>query len=211
MPSSAAKPPKPAKAPKAAKPNRIKQLGQAYKITKQADPQIGLILLGTFVFSAAVGFALFWLLPPAWLVFDIISGLLVGVLGGGSYWSHYLIELVPVSAIGAGVLIGRLRPRARGLVLAAAVAAALASTVIATERVAALQPRSGDMRVAAWIRGHDRPGDSFYALYARADLNEAVGLRTPYPYSWSLMARARADARSPSTPEVGAHPTTPRV
>ena len=81
MPSSAAKPAKPPKAAKPPKQNRFKQLGQAYRITKQGDPKIGWILLGTFVFSAAVGFALFWLLPPAWLVFDIISGLLIGLLG----------------------------------------------------------------------------------------------------------------------------------
>jgi MFS superfamily sulfate permease-like transporter len=69
MPSSAAK-----------KPGRISQLLQAYRITKKADPKIGLILLGTFVFFAAVGFALFWLIPPSWLVFDIIGALLVGLL-----------------------------------------------------------------------------------------------------------------------------------
>ena len=87
MPSSPAKPPKPGKAAKPAKPakpakqSRIKQLGQAYRITKQGDPKIGWILLATFVFSAAVGYALFWLLPPSWLVFDIISALMIGVLG----------------------------------------------------------------------------------------------------------------------------------
>lgn len=87
MPSSAAKsakpakPAKPGKAPKPPKKGRIRQLGQAYKITKQGDPKIGWILLGTFLFSTAVGIALFWLLPPSWLIFDILSGLLIGVLG----------------------------------------------------------------------------------------------------------------------------------
>jgi hypothetical protein len=84
MASSAAKPAKPGKTGKQGKPpkkGRIKQLIQAYKITKQGDPKVGWILLGTFLFSAAVGIALFWLIPPAWLVFDIISGLLIGVLG----------------------------------------------------------------------------------------------------------------------------------
>ena len=66
---------------KADKPSRITQLRQAYRITKQADPKIGWILLGTFVFSAAVGFALFWLVPPGWLILDVVSGLLVGLLG----------------------------------------------------------------------------------------------------------------------------------
>jgi hypothetical protein len=65
---------------KSGKQGRIKQLRQAYVVTKQADPKIGLILLVTFVFAAAVGFALFWLLPPAWLILDIITGLMVGLL-----------------------------------------------------------------------------------------------------------------------------------
>ena len=66
---------------KSGKQGRIKQLRQAYVVTKQADPKIGLILLVTFVFAAAVGVALFWLLPPGWLVLDIVSGLFVGLLG----------------------------------------------------------------------------------------------------------------------------------
>ena len=66
--------------PKAAKTSRISQLRQAYKITKQGDPKIGLILLGTFVFGAAVGIALFWLIPPSWPVLDVVTGLMVGVL-----------------------------------------------------------------------------------------------------------------------------------
>jgi len=66
---------------KSGKPGRIKQMIQAYRVTKQGDPRIGLILLGTFVFSAAVGTALFSLIPPSFLVFDIITGVLVGLLG----------------------------------------------------------------------------------------------------------------------------------
>jgi hypothetical protein len=64
-----------------AKMGRIGQLKQAYRVTKQGDPRIGLILLGVFVFSFAVGFALFWLLPPGWLIVDLVSALLVGILG----------------------------------------------------------------------------------------------------------------------------------
>lgn len=69
------------KPPKAKKQGRLRQLRQAYKITKQADPHLGWILLGVFLFSFAVGLALFLLLPPGWLVLDVVSGLMVGVLG----------------------------------------------------------------------------------------------------------------------------------
>ena len=62
------------------KPGRIKQLRQAYQVTKKGDPKIGWILLGTFVFGALVGTALFILIPPSWLAFDILSGALIGIL-----------------------------------------------------------------------------------------------------------------------------------
>ncbi len=77
MPSTAAKS---GDSPTAKKSGRLGQLRQAYQLTKQGDPKIGLILLGTFVFFALVGYALFWLLPPDFLVFDIIGAVLIGLL-----------------------------------------------------------------------------------------------------------------------------------
>ncbi len=62
------------------KPGRIKQLRQAYQVTKKGDPRIGLVLLGTFLFAAVVGTALMFLIPPTWLPFDILTGVLIGVL-----------------------------------------------------------------------------------------------------------------------------------
>jgi hypothetical protein len=70
-----------AKKPKSAKPGRLSQIRQAYKVTKQGDPRIGLILLGVFLLSFAVGLAIFWLLPPGWLIADVFSAFLVGILG----------------------------------------------------------------------------------------------------------------------------------
>ena len=66
--------------PSSGKPSRISQLKQAYRVTKQGDPKIGLILLAVFLFGTAVGVALFWLIPPGWLILDIISGIMVGIL-----------------------------------------------------------------------------------------------------------------------------------
>jgi MFS superfamily sulfate permease-like transporter len=66
--------------PSSGKPSRISQLKQAYRVTKQGDPKIGLILLAVFLFGTAVGVALFWLIPPGWLVLDVLTGVMVGVL-----------------------------------------------------------------------------------------------------------------------------------
>ncbi len=64
--------------------NRRQQLAATYRMTKQTDPRIGLWLLGAFVVSALVGFALFWVLPgggTVGLVLAVIGGVLLGVLG----------------------------------------------------------------------------------------------------------------------------------
>ena len=65
---------------KSGKPGRLKQLRQAYTLTKQGDSRIGLYLLLAFLGGAAVGYALFWLIPPPWLVADIALAVMVGVL-----------------------------------------------------------------------------------------------------------------------------------
>lgn len=65
---------------KSGKQGRISQLIQAYRLTRDGDPKIGLILLGTFLGSAVVAFVVLWLVPPHWLVFDIVTALLIGVL-----------------------------------------------------------------------------------------------------------------------------------
>ena len=63
------------------KPGRIKQIRQSYTMTKQSDPRIGLILLGTFVIVGLFGFALMLLFFRGSLVFPIVFGVLLGLLG----------------------------------------------------------------------------------------------------------------------------------
>ncbi len=62
------------------KPGRASQMRQVYKLTKQADPHIGLILLGTFLAGTLVAFLLLSLIPPGWFVLDLITSLLVGLI-----------------------------------------------------------------------------------------------------------------------------------
>jgi len=61
-------------------PGRTAQLRQAYKLTKEVDRKIGWILLATFVAAAAVAYALLFLIPPDWVVADIILAVMIGVL-----------------------------------------------------------------------------------------------------------------------------------
>ena len=62
-----------------AKQGRIKQIAASYRMTKQSDPKIGLILLGVFVVAAALGYLLFFFLPGGWIL-DVITAVMVGLL-----------------------------------------------------------------------------------------------------------------------------------
>jgi hypothetical protein len=61
------------------KQGRLKQIAASYRMTKEVDPKIGLILLGVFLVAAVIGFGLFWLLPGGWIL-DLIGAVMIGVL-----------------------------------------------------------------------------------------------------------------------------------
>src|SRR4051794_23387351 len=119
----------------------------------------------------------------AWL-----AGALIGVLGGGSYWPHYLIQLVPVTCVGVALL------RPPRVLLAAFAAISVAATLGGLGYDHPHPPYRSTRAVARYVRTHARPGDTQYVLYARANLLHYVGLPSPYPYHWSLMVRARPGA-----------------
>jgi len=119
----------------------------------------------------------------AWL-----AGALLGVLGGGSYWPHYLIELVPVTCVGVALL------RPPRVLLAAFAAISVAATLGGIGYDHAQPPYRSTRAVARYVRTHARPGDTQYVLYARANLLHYAGLPSPYPYHWSLMVRAKPGA-----------------
>jgi hypothetical protein len=127
----------------------------------------------------------------AWLV-----GATVGVLGGGSYWPHYLIELVPVSCVAAAVGIAAARRGTRLAIIGACAAVGLVAWVGGVVRVAAHPAYPTQLAVARYVRAHARPGDTQYVMYARANVDDYVGLPSPYPYAWSLMLRAKPGARA---------------
>jgi hypothetical protein len=131
----------------------------------------------------------------AWTLAAWLVGGLAGVLAGGSYWSHYLIEVVPVTAVAFGVAIAEMTPAMRRAVLGGGVALALAGAGGTGAYVAWRPPYDAEQDVGTYIRAHARPGDTQYVMYARADVLYYAGLRTPYPYDWSLMVRAHPGAR----------------
>jgi hypothetical protein len=125
-----------------------------------------------------------------------LGAAVIGVLGGGSYWPHYLIELVPVSCVGVGALLATAPSRSRVAVLGAATAVSLTAAIADAVYVAQRPPYRDEMAVARYVRGHARPGETQYVMYARANVAYYAGLPTPYPYQWSLMVRAVPGARA---------------
>jgi hypothetical protein len=127
-----------------------------------------------------------------WLVAGV-----AGVLGGGTYWPHYLLQLAVPAAVLAGVALSRLDRRACAAATVAIAAVGIGVTGARAARYRTSPPRQAELAVARFIHRHDRAGDTQYVLYARANLDYYVGLPSPFPYEWSLMARGvpRATAR----------------
>ncbi len=64
---------------KPAKDGRVQQVLASYRMTKEYDPRIGIVLLLTFVVSTAVALGVFLLIPGLW-IFDVVIAVLFGIL-----------------------------------------------------------------------------------------------------------------------------------
>jgi hypothetical protein len=140
--------------------------------------------------------------PLAWAVLGAAGLELAGVVLGASYWPHYLIGLVPTLALVAGLAAGSaaLRPpdgstghraergqRATRALVVVAVATTLLAAPVAAAAVHTY--RSHPYLVGRWLAAAARRGDTVVVPYTHADVIEASGLSSPYPYSWSLPLR----------------------
>jgi hypothetical protein len=115
----------------------------------------------------------------ATVLFDIVS-----IALGGSYWNHYLIQLVVPTSVLAGLLVAAGHPGARRVLAAVAVAAAIAAGVNL-----ALAHSTAGTSVGQAVRDVANPQDTIVTTWGHADVTRASGLSSPYPYLWSLPAR----------------------
>ena len=115
----------------------------------------------------------------ATMLFDIAS-----IALGGSYWNHYLIQLVVPSAVLSGLLVVHHLPRARTLLVVVAMAAviSLGTDVSGTHT-------SAGTSLGHAIREVAKPQDTIVTTWGHADVTRGSGLTSPYPYLWSLPAR----------------------
>ncbi len=123
------------------------------------------------------GSALLWpaLAVLAWEIFV--------VLGGGSYWLHYLMGLVP-----GLVLLTAAAPGVDRLLRAAYVVCA-ASTVVALVWVLANPIDRPEEPAIAWLDEHVRPGDTAVVAFGAPNVLRETGMTSPYPDLWSLPVR----------------------
>jgi 4-amino-4-deoxy-L-arabinose transferase-like glycosyltransferase len=121
----------------------------------------------------------------AWLAAGVAC-----VLAGGSYWAHYLIQIVPVTCIAAGIAVATAGRRLRIVAVAAVTAVSLVASAYSATNVSGIAPRKSIVDVGSYVRTHARPGDTLYVMYARASVYYYAGLPSPYPYAWSLIVRS---------------------
>jgi 4-amino-4-deoxy-L-arabinose transferase-like glycosyltransferase len=138
--------------------------------------------------------ALRMLRPPTIALLGMLTFSTLTIVGGGSWWLHYLIQTVPAVAILTGITLAtggrKLRKWARIAVFQVVATAAVGClTIIAG--ASPLSPGTEAQDVAAWLHSAARPGDSGFVSYGRPDILRAGGLETAYPYLWSLPMRVR--------------------
>ena len=113
---------------------------------------------------------------------------LAAVFAGGSYWSHYLVGLVPGVVLLVAIAFDVQALWGRRLVRAALVYTAAATVVALCRDPLPPSPPSDDQVTATYVRNHARPGDSMVTAFGHADIVHEAGLSSPYPYLWALPA-----------------------
>lgn len=119
---------------------------------------------------------------------------LVAILLGGSYWLHYLIQLVPFVAVTGALGMCLARARAARLTAGALAALAAGGLLIGPSVRQATSSEIGPSEVGAFVGDRARAGDTVYVRYSQPNVTYYSGLRNPYPYQWSLMVRTFPDA-----------------
>lgn len=106
---------------------------------------------------------------------------------GGSYWGHYLFQLVPASALAVGLLADRVRPRLRTAVATFTIVAAVGNLVYTL----VVPPRDGTTAeaVGGWLRQSGQPSDTAVVAYGQPNVLSNAEMSSPYPYLWSLPVR----------------------
>ncbi|MFY0405526.1 hypothetical protein [Solicola sp. PLA-1-18] len=113
------------------------------------------------------------------------------VFAGGSYWLHYLLEMLPGLALAAAIAGGgvrRTRRVGRPVVVYALLLAVVAGT---TSSITRIQEGSVPYTAGTWLGAASRPGDTAIVAYGQPGILYEAGLSSPYSMVWSLPVRVR--------------------
>lgn len=134
-----------------------------------------------------------------WLCLAIVTTEVSSIALGGSYWLHYLVQVVPGVALLAATASARSparapawRPGAGPAVIA--LLATVVSSAAASWALEVAHPRvrtSDEQAVIGFLRAHADRGRSVVVAYGNAGLVRDAGMTSPYPDLWSLPVRVR--------------------
>lgn len=142
-------------------------------------------------------------LPVAWrqqrvLTLAITAAYLVdvfGVVGGGSFWRAYLLNLVPTTALMIALVLA-LDTAPRRVLAAKVVAGFCVVSTLVTSIAWTIGVIDGggsgaptEVIAGETIRAAAEPGDTLVVYGGRADVQLASGLPSPYEHLWSLPMR----------------------
>jgi hypothetical protein len=122
--------------------------------------------------------------PVVWAI--VACGVYAGasILAGGSYWLHYLVEVVPVIALAAGA-VAVSAPVVMRVLAPVVVVSAVVTVVVSLTNPA---PAPGNT-VGRALAGSAQPGDTVLSAFGDADIPRIAHMSSPYPYLWSLPSR----------------------
>jgi len=131
----------------------------------------------------------FWRDPVTLALLAMLVTALVGVAGGGQYWIHYALGMVPVTALLAAYAVGKVAaPRLLGALVASCVVISGWHVFTAwQDRRPTDQSWVGGTTV--WLDQVKRPGDSMVVLFGQAAIYETSRIHPAYPFMWSLPMR----------------------
>ncbi len=105
------------------------------------------------------------------------------IFAGGSYWSHYVLQLVVPTALMAGLMLASVPWAGRAVAVGVLALCTLGWVVGTTARV----PAAG-ATIGAAIKDTAQPDDTMLSLLGDGAMVQTSGLDAPYTYLWSLPA-----------------------
>lgn len=112
-----------------------------------------------------------------------------GVVGGGNYWPHYLIALIPMIALGAGLAARRGVRRSSWTRFLIGLAALTTVVLSPAAGVIDQASPSSTYTTGRWLAASANPSDTVVVPFTHASVIAASGLAPGYPYLWSLPIR----------------------